>query len=132
MNLIIGNCDKAFENPVTEHNVYSALLEKIHQKGIFIFAYQGNVSSEYCVLYANNSETRNAYISLIAVRPEYQNLHIGKQLIETCLQIAESYGMQTCSLEVRKNNASAIRFYQRNGFVFQDEKTDSFFMKRDL
>lgn len=126
MNLIIGNCDKAFEKPVTERNVYSALLEKIHQKGIFIFAYQGNVSIGYCVLYANNSEARNAYISLIAVRPEYQKLHIGKQLIETCLQIAESYGMQTCSLEVRKNNASAIRFYQRNGFVFQNEKTDSF------
>lgn len=95
-------------------------------KRYFIFAYQGNVSIGYCVLYANNSETRNAYISLIAVRPEYQNLHIGKQLIETCLQIAESYGMQTCSLEVRKNNTSAIRFYQRNGFVFQEEKTDSF------
>lgn len=66
------------------------------------------------------------------MRLEYQKLHIGKQLIETCLQIAESYGMQTCSLEVRKNNTLAIRFYQRNGFVFQDEKTDSFFMKRDL
>lgn len=60
-------------------------------------------------------------------------LHIKENIIlNICLEIAESYGMQTCSLEVRKNNTSAIRFYQSNGFVFLSEQMDSFIMKRDL
>lgn len=42
------------------------------------------------------------------------------------------YGMQTCSLEVKKNNTSAIKFYQKNGFLVFDEQKDSFFMKCDL
>lgn len=129
---IIRNYDKAFAEPVAERNIYFDLLQKILQKGIFVFAYQGKKDIGYCALYANDSDTKNAYISLLAVCPEYQNLHIEKQILNICLEIAESYGMQTCSLEVRKNNISAIRFYQTNGFVFLSEQMDSFIMKRDL
>ena len=108
------------------------MLQKIHQKSIFVFAHQENFDIGYCVLYTNNPDTKNAYISLIGVKPEYKNLHIGKKMLKVCLEIAESYGMQTCSLEVKKNNTSAISFYQKNGFVFLNENADSFFMKREL
>ena len=72
---------------------------------------------------------------MLAVCPEYQNLHIGKQILNICLEIAESYFLienLPLILEVRKNNISAIRFYQTNGFVFLSEQMDSFIMKRDL
>lgn len=36
MNLIIKNCDKAFESPVTERNVYSELLKKFIKK-VFLY-----------------------------------------------------------------------------------------------
>lgn len=59
-------CVQLFQNPVTERNGYSVLLEK----SIFIFAYQGIVNI-LCII-CNNSETMNSYICLIALRSEYQ------------------------------------------------------------
>ena len=41
-------------------------------------------------------------------------------------------GMKYCTLEVKKNNDSAIRFYKANGFVFLSERESSFFMKKEL
>lgn len=128
---IIRVCDKAFAEPVTEREIYSDLLQKLHQKGLFVFAYQ-DAPMGYAAFYANDSETKTAYISLIAVKPEYQKLHIGKQLLNCCLEIAQMYGMQSCSLEVKKDNRNAIRFYQANGFVFLSERENSFLMTRKL
>lgn len=55
---IIRNCDKAFAEPVAERYIYFDLLQKIHQKGIFVFAYQGKKDIGYCALYANDSDTK--------------------------------------------------------------------------
>ena len=96
-----------------------------------MFAYQTD-SIGYAALYANDSETGTAYISLIAVKPEYQNLHIGKRLLRRCFEIAQLYGMRSCSLEVKKSNFRAIEFYRANGFVFLNERKDSFLMQRNL
>lgn len=131
INSIIRSCDKAFAEPVAEREIYADLLQKIYQNGIFVFAYQDNPIA-YCAFYANNMDTKTAYISLIAVNPEYQHLHIGKRLLELCMEIAYERGMRTCSLEVKKNNHSAIRFYQVNGFVFLSERENSFLMEKKL
>lgn len=128
---IIKMCDKAFEEPVAERKIYIELLQKIYGNGIFAFAYQ-NEPIAYCAFYANDVDSKSAYISLIAVRPEYQHLHIGKQLLECCLDIAIDRGMKSCMLEVKKNNDSAIRFYKANGFVFLRECENSFLMKKEL
>lgn len=128
---IIRNCDRAFLEPVAGRSIYSDLLGKIHKKGIFVFAY-GKQSIGYCAFYANDEDTKEAYVTLIAVHPEYQNQRIGKMLINYSMEIAQMQGMQSCSLEVKKNNSSAIRFYLANGFVFLKEKDGSFFMGRKL
>ena len=128
---IIRKRDKAFAEPIAERAYYSDLLLKIHQKGIFLFAYGKEVLG-YCAFYANDSDTKNAYISLIAVQPKAQNLHIGKYLLNKCFEISKNHGMQNCMLEVKKSNCSAIKFYQANDFVFYSERDDSFLMKRKL
>lgn len=97
-----------------------------------MYAYNGEQVLGYCAFYANDSNTNNAYISLIAVRPESQNLHVGSHLLKVCEEIAKCYGMYGCLLEVKKNNSSAIRFYKANGFVFLNECENSFLMKKQL
>lgn len=128
---IIRACDKAFVQPIVERKRYAELLLKIHQKGILVYAHNECVLG-YCAFYANDSGTRKAYISLIAVRPEYHNQHIGRRILNSCMNTAVEYGMDSCVLEVRKNNRSAIRFYQANGFVFLSERETSFLMEREL
>lgn len=128
---IIKACDEAFEEPVSEREIYPDLLRKICRNGIFAFAYQEEPVA-YCAFYANDADSLTAYISLIAVKPEYQHLHIGKQLMEYCLKIAADRGMHSCALEVKKNNSSAIRFYETNGFDFLSERENSYLMKKEL
>lgn len=128
---IIDECDSAFDNPVTGRNSYLKLLEKIHQKGRFIFAYNGSPLG-YCAFYANDTEQKRAYISLIAVAPKYQKMHIGAGLLRESFEIMRTYGMQYCLLEVRKNNINAIQFYERNQFIMVDERAESYLMKCKL
>lgn len=108
-----------------------ALLDKLFLKGMFIAAHRSD-ALRYCAFYANDAENRSAYISLIAVLPSYQNLHIGTYLLHTSLDIAVSRGMQTCILEVKKGNDAAIGFYKSNGFTLLGERADSYLMNRGL
>ena len=124
-------CDYTFENPVTQRTIYPKLLEKIHQKGRFIFAYDGNPLG-YCAFYANDAERGIAYISLIAVVPEYQKMHIGTKLLMESFDIMRTYGMEHCMLEVRRNNQNAIQFYKRNRFIVVEERFESYLMKCEL
>ena len=128
---MIRNCDDAFEMPVSKRAIYPALLEKLHQKGTCIFAYNGQVLG-YCAFYANDSERKNAYISLIAVAPECQKLHIGTKLLKDSFEMMRAYGMNCCLLEVRKNNQKAIQFYKINHFVMIEEREESYLMRCKL
>lgn len=128
---IIKACDAAFEEPVSERDIYPDLLQKICRNGIFAFACQEKPAA-YCAFYANDADSLTAFISLIAVKPEYQHLHIGQRLLTYCLEIAVDRGMHFCALEVKKNNSSAIRFYEKNGFVLLGERESSYLMKKEL
>lgn len=128
---IICFCDSAFTEKVSQRQAYDELLQKIHRNAVFVYAYQAEPIA-YCAFYANDSKSRTAYISLIAVRPEYQRAHVGKRLLRYCMEMAIERGMQSCVLEVRKSNDSAIQFYRRNGFVFLSERESSFLMKKEL
>ncbi len=134
IHAVIAACDGAFENPVTQRSIYPGLLEKISQKGSVIAAYQKNQKNPlgYCAFYANDTEQKNAYISLIAVAPKYQEMHVGTKLLNEAFSVMRSCGMEHCFLEVRKNNDSAIRFYQRNQFVTAEERAESYLMKCEL
>jgi tRNA threonylcarbamoyladenosine biosynthesis protein TsaB len=104
---------------------------KIHKKGKFFFA-QANDIMGYCAIYMNDCVNSTAFITLIAVAPEYQKMKVGYNLLNVSLNEAKSYGMTSCVLEVKKTNQKAIGFYKSNGFVFLSEKKESFFMVKKL
>lgn len=128
---MIRKCDKAFDCPVSERREYSDFLKKIHRLGRFIYAYTSEILG-YATLYANDPDTHMAYVSLLAVRPQYQGSHIGSSLLMAAGETAKFYGMESCALEVRKKNTKAIRFYQSKGFVFLREKEESLLLCRSL
>lgn len=131
MDAVIRCSDGAFDEPVSKRAVYSEILKKIYQKGRFIYAYNEKVLG-YCAFYANDAERKKAYISLIAVAPEYQNMHIGTKLINESFKMMRDYGMKQCILEVRKNNQKAIHFYKTKHFSVLEERENSYLMKCEL
>lgn len=62
-------------------------------------------------------------LSNIAVYPQFRNAGVGKLLLEKAIFVAEQNHCTRVVLDVLSGNATAIRFYQANGFVI--EKTRS-------
>ncbi|NLG71558.1 MAG: ribosomal protein S18-alanine N-acetyltransferase [Chloroflexi bacterium] len=57
-----------------------------------------------------------AHIASIAVHPDYRGRGIGQHLIARSLQETIRKGFQVATLEVRENNLTAQKLYQRFGF----------------
>jgi ribosomal protein S18 acetylase RimI-like enzyme len=56
-------------------------------------------------------------IERLYVLKEYVGKRVGYILMQTCLAMAKKNGCQTLWLGVWENNARAISFYEKNGFV---------------
>jgi len=59
-----------------------------------------------------------AQVRFMAVHPSYQRRQVGKQVLDDLLNYAKNASAKTCWLNAR---ASAIHFYEAQGFVVLDE-----------
>lgn len=60
---------------------------------------------------------RSGRLYAVAVHPEVQGRHIGKALVEHTLASLDALGIARVYLEVREDNASALRLYRKLGFA---------------
>lgn len=81
---------------------------------IFLVAEENNRIVGYIGMYVAMDEGE---ITNVAVAPVERCHGIGGMLIAELLKIAENKGIARIVLEVRVSNDSAIRLYERNGFV---------------
>ncbi len=58
-----------------------------------------------------------AYLSLIHVVPEYRGHGLGKRLHQHAMQVSRARGKRLMRLSVSQQNAAAMRFYKRLGWV---------------
>ena len=79
------------------------------------------------------------HLNLLAVKPVKQGNGIGRQLLGWLEQSAVIAGLNYISLEVRCNNAGAIRFYERHNYhiehvsrKYYQGREDAFRMKHQL
>ncbi|MDY0277202.1 MAG: ribosomal protein S18-alanine N-acetyltransferase [Acholeplasma sp.] len=63
-------------------------------------------------IYDNNAEFMN-----FVIETEYQNQGFGQELFDYVMEELEKLKVKEVSLEVRKSNTKAKRFYVKNGFV---------------
>ena len=86
-------------------NANVIMAENIEKKCMGFIAY-----------YANNLESKTAYITMIATLPEYRGKHIGQSLMDYCKKDITAKGFSFIRLEVGKNNHIAQHFYKKNNF----------------
>ncbi len=109
------------------------MAEKFVQHGIVIAAADGNQYAGFAAFYANDLESRTAFLSMIAVQPDHRGKHIGNQLLDQCIERSVGLDMKKMRLEVRKANTGAIHFYEKNGFQYVGDSTDSsIFMEKAI
>jgi [ribosomal protein S18]-alanine N-acetyltransferase len=79
-----------------------------------------------------------AYVQTMAVAPDQRRRGLGQQLLTALLDEAARRSCPHVDLEVRADNDSAIRLYERNGFTrlgvrhgyYQPSGTDAVVMRR--
>jgi ribosomal-protein-alanine N-acetyltransferase len=81
----------------------------------------------------------HAHLNLLAVKPGYQRLGIGRQLIDWLEASARTAGIFTVNLELRATNDAARCFYEKLGYrevgrkaAYYDGREDAVRMTHDL
>lgn len=98
---------------------------------VYVTYKSGNLG--FVSLYANDINSKVAYISFIGVKKQARNMEIGRNLLETCFDKSIECGMEEIILEVRKNNYIADKFYKKNGFSYLKEaSTQSVYLTKKL
>ena len=125
-------CDAAFVRSVLKREDYLSLFQKVDFRADFCAAYTDDVIG-YAAMYANDLQSKTAYITLIAVRRENQKAGVGSALIAWCESTAIGRGMRQLRLEVAKDNTNARSFYERHGFCYEaGQKEGSLYMRKSL
>ena len=114
-----------------EREFYEDITDKLSKNAKILVAYNKDILG-YNAFYCNNGSNKTAYISLIAVDKNKQNMHIGRSLLESCEDICRNHGMMCLDLEVRKDNIQARSFYEKNSFHIIDEREQSYIMRKEL
>lgn len=87
-----------------------AYAEKITRNALVIEAYNNNNLAGLLAIYLN---TKQAYITHIAVKPEFQRTGLGKKMIETAVKKAREKGFKNIQLECFD---SSLDFYLKQNF----------------
>src|SRR5262245_54672918 len=110
---------------------------------IFFAEYENKLIGMTGIRQNESPKTRHsADIISVYVRPEWRGLHIAEALIEACIEWAKARGVNIVKLGVLSASTSAIRCYQRCGFIiygteprgvfFDGQYYDGYLMYRSL
>lgn len=112
-SLASGSVDKA------------ALAEKYHKHAKVIALYEEKQLAGFGCFYCNDTQSKTAFLSLIAVLPCHQRKGYGRMLLSEVISVAEKEGMKQMELEVKKKNPGAIQFYKQYGFSLMEKETET-------
>ena len=132
LNLLYG-FDDVFPHLKEKVGDYKAFSLKLKENA---FVYKATIDDKVfgmLVFYANDKDTKKAYISLIGVKKEYRDMGLGRYLIDSCIEVSKANGMKSLMLEVDNDNKNAIGFYQKLGFKHCEKATEnSIYMLKEM
>lgn len=113
---LLGIFGDLFPTPLHRRLALESYAAKLLERADIGCAVHGNRIIGFAAVYVNDTETKVAYLSMLAVLPEYQNQGIGKMMMSRIIALAREEGMRTLWLDVERSNYGAQRFYQSLGF----------------
>lgn len=102
-----------FKNPWTTRMIESEMADP--HASFYLGELNGKVVSYFGFLQVLDE----LQILNIAVDPMYQNMGIGKKMLEYFDSIARKMQIRAATLEVRESNIPAIHLYEKVGFHFE-------------
>ena len=111
---------------------FKEYAEKLSQNAEVV---KGLIDGKLCgilVYYQNDLINHTAYVSLIGVFEEFRGKKVADLLLEFCESSAKQAGMTKLKLEVDDDNARAIAFYRKKGFIEVAKGKESAYMQKNI
>ncbi len=112
----LSTCDADFVPALSARVDIDQYAAKIRNKATRFEAWSGGVLVGLVAAYLNDSEDRVAYVTSVSVLRDWMGQGIGAHLMSQCIAQATASGMHQITLEVGRDNAPAVRLYERSGF----------------
>ena len=114
-----------------EEEYVDSVTEKICENGIVYCMLLKEIIG-FFAMYANDTVTKTAFISFIAVGIPYRGSGYGSVLLDKAVQTAKENNMKILKLEVLKDNLIAQQFYKKHGFNVVSEGENSIYLEKNI
>jgi len=127
----LRECDFAFKPPLSQRVDIPTYARKIHEKAERFEAWIDNRLVGLVAGYLN-MEDRSGFITNVSVVADARGTGIAFSLCSQYLQYAQERNLKSIALEVGKENATAIRLYEKMGFTTQSARESTLMFQLDL
>lgn len=110
-------CDVDFSPPLSSRIEIGDYAKKIVRNAVRFEAWSENTLVGLVAAYCNDRDTGDAYITSVSVLKAWARKGIASRLVEQAVEHASRSGMRRVRLQVEKNNMTAIKLYEKFGFV---------------
>lgn len=122
--------DRDFEPALSTRVCLDNYAEKLINNAIITVESDSADIQGVCAVYATDKANYQAYMSMLAVHPNFRGKKIATKLVQVSEAKLKDLGFKSLRLETYKNNVNAISFYKKNGFqIIQSNENSFFFMK---
>lgn len=131
---ILNEFDTVFSPPLSrDRQDFAQYAKKLAHQATTYTAENNRKRVGFITFYCADVNAEAAFISLLAVLPDYKGKGIAQDLLNKCVEEAKETGKKAITLEVETANEQAIRFYQKNGFQLTEKTNrESYYMNRKL
>lgn len=114
----------------TDLRIFSKKL--VQSAEILYFVDEQESKSGLIAFYANDHQTKIAYITMIVVIPEYQGYGLSKLMLKGCFDKCREKGMNCVDLHTNENNDKASSLYKGLGFILIGKKEKRLHFRLEL
>lgn len=107
-------------------------VDKIMQHACIISIMEDNSLQGFLAYYANNYESKEAFLSMAIIASGSRKLGYGRRLVDFCLIDLVYKGFKKCKTEVNENNTAAINVCKKCGFYEYKRTGCSIFFEKDI
>lgn len=121
----LSQINNDFPIPLNQKINIDDYLNKIFTNGEVIVAIENNEIVGLLTGYLNDLLNRKGYISILGIINEKSGLGLGTALLQKYISYAKEKNMEKIILNTDSSNTGAIKFYEKNGFIFNENYVDN-------
>jgi ribosomal protein S18 acetylase RimI-like enzyme len=127
----LKECDSGFKPPLSDRVDIVAYSEKLHANAERFEAWIDDRLVGMVAAYTNLQD-RSGFITNVSVTADVRGKGIASSLVSQYLRYAQEQNLKSIALEVGKDNAAAIRLYEKLGFTMLSARGPSLILQLNL